>query len=76
MPITGSFSEMRHDADRTWYRCSDLVAAARNAGVPITRYQLRRMIAALPPPTTKKYGHWHYEQRHMDAVLVAVEAMR
>lgn len=76
MAMTGSFTEMRHDRDRTWYRRSDLVDAAAKAGVRLTADQVRHIIKKLPRPANRAYGHWHYDQSHMDAVLAAVEALR
>lgn len=66
-----AFSQMRHDADRTWLRCSDLVAAAAKAGRPMTRWQIARVLARLPRPAVKRYGHYHYTQEHLDAVVDA-----
>jgi len=67
-----TFGQMRHDGRRQWFRMSDLEASALNAGARLTRYQIRRILARLQPPTVKKYGHWHYTEQHRQAVLDAV----
>ena len=67
-----TFGQMRKDGKREWFRMSDLQAAALNAGVRLTRYQIRRILAPLTPPAVKKYGHWHYTEQHRQAVLDAV----
>jgi len=69
--MISTWADMRQDRNRTWYRCSDLVAAAAAAGSPMNRYQIHRVLARLPKPTVKKYGHFHYGQEHLDAVVQA-----
>jgi len=68
-----TFGQMRKDGKRDWFRMSDLEAAAFHAGARLTRYQIRRTLAPLPPPTVKKYGHWHYTEEHRKAVIAAVK---
>lgn len=67
-----NFSDMRGDEGREWFRCSDLIDAALKAGKAMTRYEIHKVIAHLPPPTCKRYGHWHYTREHYDAVVAAV----
>jgi hypothetical protein len=68
-----TFAQMRKDEKREWFRMSDLEAEAFHAGARLTRYQIRRILASLPPPTVKKYGHWHYTEEHRKAVIAAVK---
>lgn len=62
-----TFSGLRRDRDRDWFRMSDLVDAT---GGRMTRYEIRDAIkrSGLPMPTVKRYGHWHYTSEHMEAV--------
>jgi hypothetical protein len=69
-----TFGQMRKDGKRTWFRMSDLQAAAAARGVHMTRYRVRSIIAHLPKPTVKQYGHWHYDERHRQAVIEAALA--
>lgn len=70
MPMPLTFAGLRGDRQsRSWYRCSDLIGAARAAGWPMNRYEVQCVIAHLPKPTVKRYGHWQYGQEHMDALL-------
>jgi hypothetical protein len=66
-----TFGQMRKDGPRDWFRMSDLVDAAAAHGVAFTRYQVRGIIAHLPRPTVKRYGHWHYDETHRQAVIEA-----
>lgn len=66
-----TFGQMRKDGRRDWYRMSDLVDAAAIRGASFTRYQVRSIIAHLPKPTEKRYGHWHYTEAHRQAVIEA-----
>jgi hypothetical protein len=66
-----NFGQMRKDGKREWYRMSDLIDAAAVRGAAFTRYQVRRIIAHLPKPTVKAYGHWHYTEAHRQAVIEA-----
>jgi hypothetical protein len=68
-----TFSGLRRDHDRDWFRCSDLVDASQAAGCLMTRYQIRRVIKGLPKPV-KRYGHAHYGTEHMDAVVAYATA--
>lgn len=68
-----TFGQMRKDGKREWFRMSDLEAAAFHAGARLTRYQIRRILAHLQPPTVKRYGHWHYTAQHREAVIAAVK---
>jgi hypothetical protein len=63
-----TFSGLRHDHDRDWFRCSDLVDASQAAGYRMTRYEIRTAIAHLPKPE-KQYGHNHYGRDHLIAVI-------
>lgn len=67
-----TWSSMRGDARRDWYRMSDLYEATLASGRRWNLYQIRKAIRHVPKPTVKKYGHWHYDQRHMDALVEAV----
>lgn len=72
MPLT--FSGLRGDLQpRQWYRRSDLIAAAVALGVPFGEWEVRKAIRGLPKPTEKRYGHLHYSQAHMDAVVRAAK---
>jgi hypothetical protein len=73
MTIMPTFSRMRGDQQRTWSRMSDLLAAAEAAGRVMNRYEVRRAIAHLPRPTVKRYGHWHYTDEHLEAVIEAAK---
>jgi hypothetical protein len=67
-----TWSSMRADARRDWYRLSDLYDATMASGRRWTVYEIRRAMRHLPKPAVKKYGHYHYGQEHMDAVREAV----
>lgn len=67
-----TWSSMRGDANRDWYRMSDLFDATLASGRRWTLYEIRKAMAHVPRPTVKKYGHWHYTQAHMDAIREAV----
>lgn len=69
-----TFSGLRHDHDRDWFRCSDLVDASQAAGYRMTRYEIRQSIKHLDKPE-KKYGHAHYERVHLIAVVEYATAM-
>jgi len=69
-----TFSGLRHDHDRDWFRCSDLVDASQAAGYRMTRYEIRTAIAHLPKPE-KAYGHNHYGRDHLIAVIEFAESM-
>jgi hypothetical protein len=62
-----SFSRMRGEYGRTWFRCSDLIEAMSAEGRIVTRWMVRKAIRGLPRPV-KRYGHYRYSQEHMDAV--------
>ena len=68
-----TFSGLRHDHDRDWFRCSDLVDASQAAGCLMTRYEIRRVIKGLPKPE-KVYGHAHYGTEHLEAVVAYATA--
>ena len=67
-----TWSSMRGDATRDWYRMSDLFDATLASGRRWTLYQIRQAMKHVPKPTVKRYGHWHYTQAHMDAIREAV----
>jgi len=67
-----TWSSMRGDAKRDWYRMSDLYEATLASGRRWNLYQIRQAIKHVGKPTVKKYGHYHYTQAHMDALLEAV----
>jgi hypothetical protein len=69
-----TFSGLRGDNDRDWFRCSDLVDASQAAGYRMTRYEIRTAIAHLPKPE-KAYGHNHYGRDHLIAVIEFAESM-
>jgi len=69
-----TFSGLRGDHDRDWFRCSDLVDASQAAGYRMTRYEIRTAIAHLPKPE-KAYGHNHYGRDHLIAVIEFAESM-
>jgi len=69
-----TFSGLRGDHDRDWFRCSDLVDASQAAGYRMTRYEIRTAIAHLPKPA-KAYGHNHYGRDHLIAVIEFAESM-
>lgn len=69
-----TFSGLRGDHDRDWFRCSDLVDASQAAGYRMTRYEIRTAIAHLPKPG-KAYGHNHYGRDHLIAVIEFAESM-
>lgn len=69
-----TFSGLRHDHDRDWFRRSDLVDASQAAGYRMTRYEIRTAIAHLPKPE-KQYGHNHYGRDHLIAVIEFAESM-
>ena len=63
-----TFNGLRHDHDRDWFRCSDLIDASQAAGYRMTRYEIRQAIAGLPKPE-QKYRHCHYGRDHLIAVI-------
>jgi hypothetical protein len=67
-----TWSSMRGDAHREWYRMSDLYDATLASGRRWTLYEIRQAMRHLPKPAVKKYGHYHYTQAHIDAVREAV----
>ena len=67
-----SWESMRGDARRDWYRLSDLYDATLASGRRWTSYEIRQAMRHLPKPAVKRYGHFHYGQEHMDALLEAV----
>lgn len=69
-----TFSGLRGDHDRDWFRCSDLVDASQAAGYRMTRYEIMTAIAHLPK-TEKAYGHNHYGRDHLIAVIEFAESM-
>lgn len=69
-----TFSGLRGDHDRDWFRRSDLVDASQAAGYRMTRYEIRTAIAHLPKPE-KAYGHNHYGRDHLIAVIEFAESM-
>ena len=70
-----TFMQLRGDRNRTWLRCSDLIAAGTAAANRrFTRYEVRMAIAHLPRPTVKHHGHWHYGPEHLEAVIAAARS--
>jgi hypothetical protein len=67
-----TWSAMRGDAQRDWYRMSDLYEATLASGRRWTLYQIRQAIKHVGKPKVKKYSHFHYTQAHMDALLEAI----
>lgn len=63
-----TFSGLRRDHDRDWFRCSDLVDASQVAGYRMTRYEVQLATKHLPKPD-KAYGHLHYGRDHLVAVV-------
>lgn len=63
-----TFSGLRHDHDRDWFRCSDLIDASQVAGYRMTRYEVQLATKHLPKPE-KQYGHAHYGRDHLVAVV-------
>ena len=70
-----TYSGLRSDHDRDWFRCSDLVDASQVAGYRMTRYEIRKAIANLPKPEGRHYGHLHYGRDHLVAVVEYATAM-
>jgi hypothetical protein len=70
-----TFSRMRGDSGREWYRLSDLVNASAEAGRRLTIGQVRSAIRLLPKPAVKRYGHYHYTAEHREAVQAAVRRL-
>lgn len=70
-----TFSRMRGDSTRDWYRLSDLVDASAEAGLRLTISQVRYAIRCLPKPSVKRYGHYHYTAEHREAVQAAVRRL-
>ena len=70
-----TYSGLRSDHDRHWFRCSDLVDASQVAGYRMTRYEIRKAIAHLPQPEGRHYGHLHYGRDHLVAVVEYATAM-
>lgn len=65
-----TFSQLRGDETRTWYRRSDILARLAQEGLPFAWHDARKILARLPQPR-RRYGHYQYEQQHLDAVLQA-----
>lgn len=63
-----TFSGLRRDHDRDWFRCSDLQDASQVAGYRMTRYQVQVATRHLDKPE-KAYGHAHYTRAHLEAVV-------
>ena len=63
-----SFSGLRRDHDRDWFRCSDLQDASQVAGYRMTRYEIQLATKHLQKPE-KQYGHAHYGREHLIAVV-------
>lgn len=63
-----TFSGLRGDHARDWFRLSDLLDASQAAGYRMTRYEVTQAIAGLDKPE-KAYGHAHYGRHHMEAVV-------
>jgi hypothetical protein len=70
-----TYSGLRSDHDRDWFRCSDLVDASQVAGYRMTRYEIRKALAHLPKPEGRHYGHLHYGRDHLVAVVEYATAM-
>jgi hypothetical protein len=70
-----TYSGLRSDHDRDWFRCSDLVDASQVAGYRMTRYEVRKALAHLPKPEGRHYGHLHYGRDHLVAVVEYATAM-
>ncbi|MEY3205045.1 MAG: hypothetical protein RLZZ21_1376 [Planctomycetota bacterium] len=71
MNAFASFSRMRGDSQRDWYRQSDIMSALRAIG-PFTWNDARKVLAGMPRPE-KRYGHYRYTAEHYDAVIHAAE---
>lgn len=65
-----SFSEMRGDEARDWFRRSDIIAAIEAEGHVFTWHDARKVLRGLPKPE-RRYGHYRYTRQHLDAVLQA-----
>ena len=68
-----TFSGLRRDHDRDWFRCSDLIDASQAAGYRMTRYEVRLAIDGMERPE-KRYGHAHYTRGHLEAVVAYATA--
>ena len=68
-----TYSGLRSDHDRDWFRCSDLVDASQVAGYRMTRYEIRKATAGMARPE-KAYGHAHYTRAHLEAVVAFATA--
>ena len=64
-----TYSGLRSDHDRDWFRCSDLVDASQVAGYRMTRYEIRKAIEHLPKPEGRHSGHLHSGRDHLVAVV-------
>lgn len=69
-----SFSCLRHDHDREWYRLSDLIDASQAAGYRMTQREVRKATQSLEKPE-KAYGHCKYGREHLIAVVEFATAM-
>jgi hypothetical protein len=63
-----SFSQMRGDGHRDWYRRSDIIARLREIGSHMTWHDAMKAMSHLPKPE-KRYGHLRYTQAHYNAVI-------
>jgi len=63
-----TFSGLRGDHDRDWFRLSDLIDASQASGYRMTHYEVKLATASLPKPE-KQYGHNHYTREHLIAVI-------
>lgn len=68
-----TFSGLRRDHDRDWFRCSDLQDASHVAGYRMTRYEVQVATKHLKKPE-KRYGHAHYTRAHLEAVVAYATA--
>lgn len=72
MPMPLTWAAMRGDRlPRDWYRRSDLLEAARAICPAYSDWNLRQVLRRLPRPQERRYGHLHYGQEHLDAVVAA-----
>lgn len=69
-----TFSGLRGDHDRDWFRLSDLIDASQAAGYRMTHYEVKLATARLPKPE-KQYGHNHYTREHLIAVIEFAQSM-
>lgn len=68
-----TFAELRNQSNRQHVMFHELVAEASKRRLMWCRNRILREIAHVGRPTVKRYGHWHYGRKHLQAVIDAAD---